>query len=288
MLAVSSLLQNKVPNKSTYLTPDFSDGVVENWDQVKLGIRRATQFLEQEGIFDLKRLPSDVTLYPLSALWAVAPEGLDVEGEARTLLRKYLWRSFFTDRYERTSATRALVDYRQLSTLLDGSPGEEPRIFNEEEHPLPTIEELMAAGWPVRKDRLPRALLALALRSGGLDFADGAPASRDHLPRREYHHLFPRAYLEDQEATSREIDRVLNCALVSWKTNRNISAKKPSDYLMERIEGSSLGEAEVRRRLESHLIPFDEFIANDYEPFLRIRAEKAHSLMLRLCDGEAA
>ena len=99
MLAVSALLQDKVPNKSTYLTPEFSDGVIHNWDRVKIGIKRAIQFVEQEEIFDTKRLPSDVSLYPLSALWALAPEGLDAEGEARTLLRKYLWRSFFTDRY---------------------------------------------------------------------------------------------------------------------------------------------------------------------------------------------
>lgn len=287
MLAVSSLLQDKVPNKSTYLTPGFSNGVVENWDRVKNGIERATRFLEQEGIYDIKRLPSDVTLYPLSALWAIAPEGLDAEGEARTLLRRYLWRSFFTDRYERTSATRALVDYRQLSGLLDGSSDEQPKIFDDKEHPLPIIEELLAAGWPVRKDRLARAVLALALRSGGLDFADAAPASRDHLPRREYHHLFPRAYLEGQGFVGKEIDRVLNCALVSWKTNRNISAKTPSTYLMERIDGSSLGEEELHRRLKSHLIPIDEFLDDDYTSFMMVRAKLAHSLMQQLCNGEA-
>ena len=134
---------------------------------------------------------------------------------------------------------------------------------------------------------MPRTLLALALRSGGFDFADATPASRDHLPRREYHHLFPRAYLEEQGFAAREIDRVLNCALVSWKTNRNISAKTPSTYLMERIDGSNLGEAEVRQRLESHLIPFDEFMADDYGSFLTVRAGRAHSLMQRLCNGEA-
>lgn len=288
MLAVSSLLQDKVPNKSTYLTPEFSREVVANWDRVKTGIERATLFLEQEGIFDAKRLPSDVTLYPLSALWSVAPKGLDAEGEARTLLRKYLWRSFFTDRYERTSATRALVDYRQLGALLNGDELERPLIFNEEEHALPTIEELMAAGWPIRKERLARAILALALRSGGLDFADAAPASRDHLPRREYHHLFPRAYLEARDFSQRQIDRVLNCALVSWKTNRTISAKTPSEYLMERIGGTSLGKKEVSRRLASHLIPLDEFMSNNYEAFLASRAEKTEALMRKLCNGEAS
>jgi hypothetical protein len=171
--------------------------------------------------------------------------------------------------------------------LLVGELDKEPIIFDELEHPLPTVEELVSAGWPVRKDRLARAVLALSLRSGGLDFADAIPASREHLPKREYHHLFPIAYLEKKEFSAREIDRVLNCALISWKTNRNISDKTPSTYLMERIDGTRLGQAEVSRRLESHLIPFDEFMANDYSAFLMARSERVHSLMKRLCNGEA-
>jgi hypothetical protein len=54
-------------------------------------------------------LPTDVIVAPLSALWGLAPKGLDAEGEARTLLRKYLWRAFFTDCYERTSATPGVL-----------------------------------------------------------------------------------------------------------------------------------------------------------------------------------
>lgn len=285
MLAVSALLQDRPPTKSTYLSTEFSNAVVDSWDTVRTGMDRAARFLRQEGIFDARRLPSDVSLYPLCALWGIAPEGLDAEGEARTTLRKYLWRSFFTDRYERTSATRSLVDFRQISKVLNGDSKELPLVFDDDEYPLASLEELILAGWPVRKDRLPRALLAIALREGGLDFADGAPAERDHLPLREYHHLFPRAYLKQQERSSREIDRVLNCALVSWKTNRNISAKEPKAYLMERIDGSSLGEDEVRRRLESHLIPFDEFVAEDYEAFLEARAQLLHAKMLSLCLG---
>ena len=118
MLAVSALLQDKVPNKSTYLAKEFSHGLVKDWPLVSDGISSAVKFLEEEKIFDAKRLPSDVVLYPLAALWAIAPKGLDPEGETRTLLRKYLWRSFFTTRYERTSATRALVDFRQIKSLI--------------------------------------------------------------------------------------------------------------------------------------------------------------------------
>jgi len=226
-------------------------------------------------------------LAPLAALWGVAPNGLDAEGEARTLLRKYLWRACFTDRYERTSATRALADFRELKAMLEGNKEAKPQIFNEEEWPLPTVEQLILAGWPTKKDRLPRALMALSLRAGGYDLADGAPATREHLAEREYHHLFPVARLKEQGKSESDIYRALNCALVTWKTNRNISAKTPEKYLAERREGTSLGEDEVRRRLESHLVPYDEMVSATYEEFLLERAKRMHAMMVKLCTGQS-
>jgi hypothetical protein len=56
----------------------------------------------------------------------------------------------------------------------------------------------------------------------------------------------------------------LNCALITWNTNRNISAKEPLTYLKERAERATLGEAAVRSRLQTHLIPFDELNVGGY------------------------
>jgi hypothetical protein len=287
MLSASALLQLKVPTQTNFISKGFSDSLVQNWETTKLGISKAIQFIEQERILDAKRLPTDVIIAPLAALWGISPQGLDAEGEARTILRKYLWRACFTDRYERTSATRALADFRELKALLEGNKDARPLIFNEDEWPLPTVEQLILAGWPTKKDRLPRALMALSLRAGGYDLADGAPATREHLKEREYHHLFPVARLKEQGKTDSEIYRALNCALVTWKTNRNISAKTPERYLAERREGTSLGEDEVRRRLESHLVPYDELVSSTYEEFLMERAKRMHAMMLKLCLGES-
>ncbi len=286
MLSVSALLQGKVPTQGSFISEGFSDKLVENLEITKAGIKKAILFLEQERILDSKRLPTDVVVAPLAALWGISPQGLDAEGEARTLLRKYLWRACFTERYERTSATRALADFRELKLLLEGNSEGAPAIFNEDDYPLPTSEQLILAGWPTQKDRLPRALIALSLRAGGYDLADGSPATRDNLPEREYHHLFPVARLKEQGLEDREIYRALNCALVTWKTNRNISAKTPEKYLAERREGTSLGEDEVRRRLESHLVPYDKMVSFGYKEFLSSRAALMQSMMVKLCSGE--
>ncbi len=285
MLAVTALLQDKVPNRSTYLTEGFSNHLVEVWDKTINGIRRAISFLEEERVFDGKRLPTDIVLYPLSALWSQVPDGLDAEGEARFILKKYIWRAFCTDRYERTSATRALTDFRQLSKLLKDANSPTPEIFDEQRHLLPSVEELALAGWPVRRDRLARAILAVSLRAGGLDFADGSSVSRAGLKRREYHHLFPDAWLARTGHAEEEIFRSLNCALVSWRTNRTISDKPPSQYINERMEASSLGKSEIENRLKSHLIPHDTIKSEQYQEFLSERAKMVLLEMQTLCSG---
>lgn len=286
ILSVSAFLQDRAPGNAAFLRSDFAEGMMRNWDLLLKGIRRTVAFLEEERIYDAQRLPSEVVLPVLCALWAEAPEYGDAEGRARGALRKYMWRAFITDRYERATSSRSLVDYRQMKARLIGDDLV-PEIFNEEQYPLPGVEELLDAAWPKRKDRLGRAVLAMSLRSGGLDLADGSTVSRENLGKREYHHLFPNARLQREGRSEREIFRSLNCALVTWKTNRHISDKEPERYLAERLDGTELGEEEIRQRLSTHLIPLEAMTAGDYDTFLMARAEMVHQSMLALCDGRS-
>jgi hypothetical protein len=279
----SALLQGRAPTNATYMAKDFGPRLLGNWDVYLAGLSRTIDFLEQERVFDAARLPSDVVTPVLVALWGVAPKGLDAEGRARTLLRKYMWRAFFSNRYEKSTNSRALVDFNELKPQITGAGGSDPIVFKDDVYPLPTAEELAKAGWPVRKDRLARAILALALREGGVDLADGGGATRANLAKREYHHLFPEAHLSRIGVPDEQISRSLNCALVSWRTNRSISDKEPEKYLAERREGTTLGDAEVRARLTTHLIPYEEMVAGDYQAFLTTRAGMVHSKMTALC-----
>ena len=88
------------------------------------------------------------------------------------------------------------------------------------------------------------------------------------------------------ERDSPHASRAMNCALITWRTNRKIAAKTPKDYLTQRAKDAQLGEAEVRSRLESHMVPYDELLAGDYDAFLMVRAEMIHAAMTKLCEGE--
>lgn len=285
-LAASALIQGRTPSNANYLSRDFGVQLLDNWERYERGIQRATTFLEEEQIFDAARLPTDVVVPMLVALWADAPEGLDAEGRARAILRRYLWRAFFTRRYERSTNTRALADFHELRAYLQDASAPRPALFDNEQFPLPELDELILAGWPKKKDRLARAILALSLREGGIDLADGSSVNRANLAKREYHHLFPVAYLNKHHGVpDAKIYCALNCALVTWRTNRNISDKDPERYLAERRTAEDPGENEIRARLASHLIPYEEMVAGDYEAFLVRRAELITAAMRKLCSG---
>ncbi|MBO6902262.1 MAG: DUF262 domain-containing protein [Rhizobiaceae bacterium] len=288
-LSVGALLLGQPPLKRSYLDTSFGKGLAEVWPKVVQGIERGISFLHDEAIFGDQFAPTDVAVYLVCALWAgIDVDGTDTEGRARSIIRKALWRASFTDRYLKTAATRAYADHRRLAEqIANRNSSDLPELFDEDENPLPTTEQLMRAGWPTKRDRLARAIVGVSLRAGGYDFADGAKASAENVFKREYHHIFPVATLSGDRADIR-VAKALNCALVSWKTNRKIAANTPADYLRARALDAHLGEDEVRLRLNSHLIPYDQLVAGDYEVFLDARAALIEGAMRRLCNGWAS
>ena len=92
----------------------------------------------------------------------------------------------------------------------------------------------------------------------------------------------------------------MNCALITWKTNRIIGRKDPLDYLQERIDLAD--EGVVRERLASHLIPFELLseahyenlvgpdlkakLSIDFNRFLRSRAELVVKAISYLAEGK--
>lgn len=303
VLATSSLLQDKLPNNRGMVDMDKST-MVKNWTLMEKCLGRMANFLESQGIFDRQRLPTNAVLAVLAASYSHIPDGGDIVGKYEILLKKYLWSSFFTDRYENAAAGRAYADYMALKAILtkkdrkDGQPYTENDVpvLNRELFSLADEAELISAGWSKKSSIRGRAILAVATYFGAIDFADGQKVSRHNIKSRHYHHVFPNALLKkvDQYA-----DNALNCALISSKTNLEISNKEPLKYLEERYLWAD--KEIVADRLNSHLIPISELatggyedlvgeakaskIKHDYDSFLRARAKLILKAMGFLVTG---
>jgi len=285
VLSVAALLQDKTPNQRGFFSLDFHR-FLNDWDRIVKGIRLMIQILEQERIIDGDRLPTESPLPVIAALLSEKQLLSDEGGNIRIIIRKYIWRSFFTERYDRSVPTASLQDYKALKKALNGEEKlENVPCFDQKRYPLPDRELLKQARWPKYRDRLGRAILLLSFRGGALDIADGSEISRENIKRREYHHLYPVAWLKSMGIGKEYANRALNCILVTWKTNRKISSKEPLQYLKERCCASMLGEKEIRRRLLTHYVNFDLLALNNYFDFLEKRAESIEQAIRKLCDG---
>jgi hypothetical protein len=300
VLDVVALKQDRVPSQAGYRGIDFPR-MVREWDSVIEGVRGMTRFLEEQSVFDGQRLPTYTAIPVLAALMECLPQAPDRLGQTRLLLRKYFWRAALTGRYEQSSASGALQDFRALrATLQQGVDEAQIPMFNEDLYPVPNAEQLLLADWPKRKSIVGRGLLALQLKCGAEDLADGVPASVHSILGREYHHLFPAALLEEAQTPDRQIFSAMNCALISWRTNRALGRQDPLAYLRARALNGPLGEEDLIRRLKTHLIPFAplnvafaedapdaraERIRLAYEAFMRSRAEILSRAAQLACQG---
>jgi len=284
VLSVEALIQDKTPNQRGYFSLDL-EKITTDWPKIIEGAKALVQFLEEEKVLDRDRLPIESVLAPLAALWVEAPKTPDEKGNTRILLRKYLWRSFFTERYDRAVSTAILQDYRSLKKVIE-KKAEETTVpcFDKNKYPLPTKELLIQSRWPKYRDRLARAILLLSIRGGAEDIADGSPLSKNNINQREYHHLYPVAFLKE-ETENQNIYSALNCILVTWRTNRKISAKEPVKYLLERCKASTLGKEEIRRRLKTHFVDFNLLLEGNYDKFLEERAKSCKLAIKSLCNG---
>ena len=291
-----------VPKKSNYTDSDVVMTVVDKWYKIIDSIDHTLKFLERESIYDEKRLPSEVPLRVLPALYANIPMNVDSdnEGQINELIRSYLWRSFVTERYDRSAESRLHQDYVMLRTMIENiiknghSDEGIDYILNSNKYPIPEIAIISnmedALKSPKSSDKLSKALLILSLKKGAWDLASGDEIDFSNIKNREYHHLFPQKMLKNEGRKNNEIDHPLNFVLIQANSNRKIAAKKPEDYLSQRVVGN-IKEKDIRKRVETHLIPYDELNVKtgrngNYEKFIKKRAEMMVMALKDLCEGK--
>ncbi|MFO7991768.1 MAG: DUF262 domain-containing protein [Thermoplasmata archaeon] len=279
-LRAAVLLKNELPTISNILKLDGNH--LENiWDDLIKGVDQSINFLENESVFDNKRLPTEVIMPLLFCIYGkVMPDDGFEKGNAEVLLRKYIWSSFYSERYRESTNTRVREDFKAIKDYIEnGGDNEIPCLQAE----LPKMEDLIEADWPKRKSRLARSILVTTLRGGAKDLYSGEVISPDNISIRQYHHIFPKSYLEKKGYPDEKINQALNVALITPTANRKISAKRPRDYIQE-IEDNSVED--IKERLRTHLIPIEPLIDENYEEFIEQRAKMVHEGMKDLVDGK--
>lgn len=106
--------------------------------------------------------------------------------------------------------------------------------------------------------------------------------SRDN--QKEFHHFFPKRFLEGEGAPKERINSMANFVLLTSASNKRISKTRPSEYLKWVADAAG---ADLQKWLDTNLVPpaaYDAALRDDYEGFLTARSEAIHNAVLKKAE----
>ena len=298
ILKIACLTQDLTPTERQYSKTEVLSFVANDLNKIIEGISWTIERLCADRIFDKQRLPSVIPLRVLPALHQSIPIELRSRsmGNINKTARAYMWRAFATERYSRSAATLLKDDYEALRRLIvNNQDEEESPYWDSVNFPVPNVAKLLDADWPKRASRLPRTILAVANRSGAKDISSDSEINQDNVRFREYHHLYPKGFLQEN-APRVDPNRAVNCVLIEARSNRSAAAKEPITYFNELCKvssgGTKISEKDIAERLRSHVVQSDDLflrnalsVSRSYEAFCRGRAKLIEKHLQQLVLG---
>lgn len=238
-------------------------------DKLTQGFFVADQFLRGEGFYHPKFLPYRSQLIPLAATMAHLGERW-MEPTIREEITRWYWCGVLGEQYGGSVETRIALDLSQLLAWINDNNAPEPMT-------------VIAAGFqPSRLDTLRtrtsaayRGIYVLLQRLGSRDFF--WKARMVDLDRDEYsidiHHIFPQAWCEQHGIPAHVYNSIVNKTPISYKANRMIGGKAPSQYLTQLLthESVQLSSKEQDDILASHLIAPELLRGDDFASFFAAR-----------------
>jgi hypothetical protein len=299
-LQAALLRTDKPPGQSYMFDLDLVQ-LAGSWDKLAEGMKWAIEFLEAENVFGERWLPTMVVVPVLSALHEHMPKELKARERAEVMVREYVWRAFVSGRYEFSSTSKALRDFRVIRNALEGGV-ERPRseIFDPVICPVASAEEVARAGSPKRKDTLARAIMLLTLKSG-VNLEDGSRITRDDVEQWDYRSIVPENLVSRFGGPLKGVgSNAVNCVLKASipQASRSGAEIIPLSAYLGKGEG---GNTESEDRIKSHLIPVPELRelialtraenvdketwSRSFSAFLERRAGMIHEQMMKVVSG---
>jgi hypothetical protein len=260
----------------------------EKWAPlVEEGFKLAAKFMRKECFFDGRELPYRTQLVPLAAVLSQLRERW-LEPKVHDRLSRWFWCGVLGELYGGAVETRIANDFEELMPWLLSDLDDEayelidglPRTIGEaafQESRLDTLRSRNSAAY--------KGLNILVLREGARDFFWKATIKElgDEDIALDIHHLFPRAWCEDNGIKANVYNAIVNKTPISYKANRMIGRKAPSDYLaaLQKHKQVALDDASMNAILTSHRIPAGLLRADDFDAFYSGRKAE----LLRLVES---
>lgn len=240
-------------------------------DRLKEGFFLAAAFLRKESFFSVSDLPYRSQLVPLAAVMAMLGQRWREQTIYEKLARWY-WCGVLGELYGSAIEARMALDLPQLLEWIDSNGSEPATVRDAYFQParLDTLRTKTSAAY--------KGINVLIQRNGAQDFF-WKSTIRD-LDENDWqeccldiHHIFPKAWCQSNGIESKRFNSILNKTPISYKANRMIGGKAPSDYLqqLQTHPTVQLDNTAMDSILKTHCIDPSPLRSNDYDGFVEAR-----------------
>lgn len=244
----------------------------QQWKQPLMqGFWKAAKFLRKEAFFNQRDLPYRTQLVPLAAILALL-EDRWLEQRIYDKLARWYWCGVLGELYGGAVETRVALDLQEFMQWLeqDDELPSTVRDANFQPGRLDTLRSRTSAAY--------KGISVLIQRNGAQDwFWKSTIRELDENDWEEsnldIHHIFPKDWCEKRGIEPRRYNSILNKTPISYKANRMIGGKAPSEYLAQLQNHKSvlLDQQKMDALLRTHMLDTDRLRANDFAGFVEAR-----------------
>ena len=242
-------------------------------DRLKKGFWNAAKFLRKESFYSRRDLPYRTQLVPLAAVLTVLEERW-MEPRIYDCICQWYWCGVLGELYGGAVETRMALDLQELLEWIEGGEHEPATVRDANFQPgrLDTLRSRNSAAY--------KGINVLIQRNGAKDFF--WKCSIRELDENDWeeckldiHHIFPKDWCSKNDIKPRRFNSILNKTPISYKANRMIGGKAPSDYLdqIQEHRNVKLTEEEMDGILRTHHIDPTFLRADNYEGFIESRRQ---------------
>jgi hypothetical protein len=246
-------------------------------DKLTEGFIAADRFLRMEGFHHPNYLPYRSQLVPLAAILVHLGERW-LEPVIYDKLARWYWCGVLGELYGSAIETRIALDLQDFLAWVNQPDAPEPTTVvaaGFQDSRLDTLRTRTSAAY--------RGLYVLLQRNRARDFfwkAKMLDLDRDECSI-DIHHVFPRDWCKKKGIPAKVFNAIVNKTPISYKANRMIGGKAPSQYLeqLQTHPQVQITQAEQDEILATHLIDPTYLRNDDFEEFYQARKQAFLSLI---------
>ncbi len=265
MQSLSGFIQDDATTKA--ITKLEGKEIRDSWDSYCEALKKSIDFLSTELMCkNIDFLPFQQQIAGFVKFFSI--QGVPTAEEINTL-KKWFWRGAFSTRYSSGTTTTKINNDIEFIKLIRKKQYDKIEDFK-----MNITKDVLIATKFSKANPLTRATLLLIAQHTPKDLYTGVKVdinkSLSQYNRKEFHHVFPNAFLKKSGYSQNIIFSLVNFCFLSSASNKVISSKKPSFYFFNIIP-----QNEKNNILESNLLPLDKDIYenNDYKKFQERRAD---------------